>query len=360
MKVGLVTYHRSTSYGACLQAYATQTELSKLGNDVIVIDYINNYEQRIKRVFFSTDGTFKSLLKNSIKSIIFGRSYWLKRAYRNFTNNYTLSSSQYRSAQDMNDLDFDALIVGSDQVWNSKISGKLDPVFLLDFGNTNKRISVASSFGSYILNNDERDYFVDCLRRFTSISVREQFAENQLSQIGINNVKVICDPTLMISVDEWNRFLVPCKYNGYLLTYFVSGSFKDFAERVSLINRNYNFPIYNVQSSNYHWNGVTKTFVGVTPEAFLGMIKNAEIVVTDSFHGTVFSVLFHKKVVVINNASNPIRIKELLKNLGMERVEFDGTDRVVEYNDKDFEKIDNKIEVMRVDAEKWINQALNS
>ena len=84
------------------------------------------------------------------------------------------------------------------------------------------------------------------------------------------------------------------KKTGYILTYFVSGSFSEFRDDVETIKkaRGLNYPIFNIQSSNFHWNGVDETLVGVSPEKFLGIINGADLIITDSFHGTVFSLLF--------------------------------------------------------------------
>lgn len=357
MKIGLITYHKSTSYGACLQAYATQRVLNSLGHKTIIIDYLNKHEQRIKKVFFSSDGSMKSLIKNAIKSIVYRRSHWLKKAFSNFEKEYVLTSKAYYSAKEMEDLSFDMLIVGSDQVWNPKISGGLDPAFLLDFGKTNRRLSLASSFGSYCLKDDEKKFFVERISRFSFISVREQFASKQLESLGFSNAKVICDPTLMLGKSEWEAFAKPTKEDEYILTYFVSNSFAAFRSDVDRINTK-KIRIFNVQSSNYHWDGVDKTIIGADPHEFLGLIKGASMIVTDSFHGTVFSILFHKQIAVINNASNPVRIRELLQNLSLECIEYNIYNKVVSLSDEQFDLIDIKIEKIRNETIEWIVQAL--
>lgn len=355
----MITYHRSTSYGACLQALATQKILQELGHDVTVIDYINSYEQRIKKVFFSEDGTVKSAIKNGIKSLVFKRNYWLNKAFSDFYRHYKLTERQYHKLEEMSDLTFDALVVGSDQVWNPQISGKLDHAFLLKFGNANKRFSIASSFGSYELNKEERNEFKELAQKFTGISVRENFASNQLHSMGVKNVKVLCDPTMMISGSSWRNFSIRSNEEKYILTYFVSGSFCNFANEISRINKEYKLPIYNIQSSNYKWRGVDRTIVGAKPEEFLGLLDGAELVITDSFHGTVFSLLFHRPFVVINNRSNPIRINELLSRVGLEKCDYLKYKEVYHFTDKDFTNVDNKIYEMQVEAKEWISSMIN-
>lgn len=358
--VGLVTYHNSTSYGACLQAYATQESIKKLGYDIKIINYTNSYEQRIKKVFFSADGTIKSAIKNGIKSLVFRRNYWLKKAFSNFPENYNLTDLSYSSSDEMMDLKFDALVVGSDQVWSPQISGSIDKVFLLQFGNARNRISFASSFGSYKLSKEDEIIFSEALNQFSSISVREKFAASQLKRIGIENATVVCDPTLTLSTVEWKRLMKDYKKSGYILTYFVSGSFSEFSKEVEDIRkeRNLNSSIFNVQSSNFHWKSVDKTLVGITPEEFLGVINNADLVITDSFHGTVFSLLFHKQFVVINNKTNPVRINELLDNVSLTKCDYHNNHSVPSLSEQDFAMADDAIKQMREYSLSWLADAL--
>lgn len=359
--VGLVTYHNSTSYGACLQAYATQESIKKLGYDVKIINYTNTYEQRIKKVFFSADGTIKSAIKNGIKSLVFRRNYWLKKAFSDFSKNYNLTDLSYNSSNEMMDLKFDSLVVGSDQVWSPKISGSIDKVFLLQFGNARNRISFASSFGSYKLLKEDEMIFSEALKQFSAISVREKFAANQIKSIGIENVTVtvVCDPTLTLSMEEWRQLMKNYKKSGYILTYFVSGSFSEFSKEVENIRkeRKLNSPIFNIQSSNFHWKGVDKTLVGITPEEFLGVINNADLVITDSFHGTVFSLLFHKQFVVINNKTNPVRINELLDNVSLTKCDYHNNS-VLLISEEDFARADDAIKQMREYSVGWLADAL--
>lgn len=359
--VGLVTYHNSTSYGACLQAFATQECIKKLGYNVKIINYTNRYEQRIKKVFFSADGTIKSAIKNGIKSLVFRRNYWLRKAFSDFSNNYNLTDVSYTSADDMKELVFDMLVVGSDQVWSPKISGSIDEVFLLQFGRATKRISFASSFGSYKLTRNDESIFYDALNKFYAISVREKFAASQLNNIGIRNASVVCDPTLTLSSTEWKGFMKEYKKTGYILTYFVSGSFSEFRDDVETIKkaRGLNYPIFNIQSSNFHWNGVDETLVGVSPEKFLGIINGADLIITDSFHGTVFSLLFHKQFVVINNKTNPVRINELLDNVSLSRCNYHRSQPVDVITDEDFSIADEAIKLMRERSVSWLKDALN-
>lgn len=358
--VGLVTYHNSTSYGACLQAYATQECIKKLGYDVRIINYTNSHEQRIKKVFFSADGTIKSTIKNAVKSIVFRRNHWLKKAFSGFSKNYSLTNLSYNTCDEMMDLKFGNLVVGSDQVWNPKISKNIDKVFLLQFGNARKRIAFASSFGSYQLSEEDQLVFSEALSKFSFISVRERFAANQIKNLGIDNVTVVCDPTLTLSATEWGKFMKNYKETGYILTYFVSGSFSEFYKEVEDITkaRDNHSPIYNVQSSNFHWKGVDKTLVGITPEEFLGIIYNADLVITDSFHGTVFSLLFHKQFVVINNKTNPVRINELLDNVSLTKCDYLNNHYPQLLSDEDFAIADNAIEQMKEYSVSWLANSL--
>ncbi len=357
-KVGIVTYHRSPSYGACLQAYASQNFFQELNCDAEIIDYLNSYEQRIKKVFFSADGTFKSMMKNAVKSIVFRRNILLKKAYSDFYKNYNITKTTYRSPTEMNDLEYDVLVVGSDQVWNPNISNGIDPVFLLEFGKARKRISLSSSFGSYCLHYTEKEKIKKAISLFSDVSVRENFAREQLNKLGISNIKVLNDPPLLVNPSVWKKLAKSVPDNKFIFTYFVSGSFCDFESDVMKISKQYNLPVYNLQSSGYKWHGVDKTLVGVTPEHFLGYIQNAELVITDSFHGTVFSNLFHKQYIIINNKSNPVRINELLNKLSLNERIYHNSSDFNAITDLQFANVDKVLAEGRKEAIEWVKGIL--
>ena len=138
----------------------------------------------------------------------------------------------------------------------------------------------------------------------------------------------------------------------------MSGSFCDFESDVMKISKQYNLPVYNLQSSGYKWHGVDKTLVGVTPEHFLGYIQNAELVITDSFHGTVFSNLFHKQYIIINNKSNPVRINELLNKLSLNERIYHNSSDFNAITDLQFANVDKVLAEGRKEAIEWVKGIL--
>lgn len=204
--VGIITYHKSLSYGACLQAIATQECVRKLMNsdEVYLIDYVNEYEARQKSWQFIFKGTIKEIAATMIKRVLFRNEFYKKRAFNEFICNEKV-------------IPFDSvdkcsvLISGSDQIWNGKISNGIDRHFLLDFGNAIRKISIASSMGGYIISKQEKNVFRELLSKYDYISVREKFTKNQIEGIVDKNIYTILDPTLLIDATEWREIVVDNK-----------------------------------------------------------------------------------------------------------------------------------------------------
>ena len=203
-KIAIVTFQKSYNYGALLQAFATQKVIENMGFECELIDYVNKDEKK-ENVMFSYKKNIG--LKNNIKNIIrnvFLLSYFIrKKNFEPFFNKMKLSKS-LKSDQNLDVFfeQYDSVIAGSDQIWNPLITGgQLEKVFLLDF-KANNKLSYASSCGSYIYEN-EKNYLKNCLSDFSVVNVREPFLKEQLQKIGIKNVNVVLDPTLLLTKEEW-------------------------------------------------------------------------------------------------------------------------------------------------------------
>ena len=165
---------------------------------------------------------------------------------------------KYITIDDLKNVDYDLLIAGSDQIWNSEITGELDPVFLLDFGQRSKKISLATSMGSHILSDEEKEKFRAVLRQYSAISVREKFAKCQLDKLTSKKVKVLLDPTLLLNKTVWWReFARYSKYANkrekYILTYFVGGDKFKYRKQISEYSNKMHLPVWTIQFSNYQW-----------------------------------------------------------------------------------------------------------
>lgn len=319
----IVTYHNSYSYGACLQAYATQAALEKLGFNVCFVDYHNQYEgDSLGKSAWSllARGNLRGAVSTGLRNVLGYRRYNLKAfdAHHTTVPKTTICS---RSIDDFQDLESDLLVVGSDQMWNASISGGLDPAFLLDFGRANRRISIATSMGNYSFSQKDAETVRRCLSRFTAISVRERHAKEQVDAIMGGDAFICLDPTLLLEADDWRDFAERPKGVGderYLLVFTVDNH-PERAWRVwNHHARELGIPIYRIANNLVPVSHVDRTLRGVTPQEFVWLVDHAAFVVTDSFHGTAFSLNLETPFTVIpNKHGNNVRMTELLSFVGL-------------------------------------------
>lgn len=363
MKIGVLTYHHAKhSFGASLQTFATIRVLEKLGYNVELINYENAYEQaEIKDRGVSFNIRILMHINKAIRMYLYnGR----KDPYLNSANLDKIygcvSKTVYRNAAEMRDLDFDVMLVGSDQVWNPHITGNLDKVFLLMFGHAKRRISYASSMGSYILNEYEREIFREALVQFSSISVREVHAKEQLQQLVEKDIKIVADPTLLMTREEWHSALNINENSErdqpYILTYFIGGNLASYWDDVKKYVSELKLPIWNIQSHSRKNSYVDKAILGATLGDIVSLISNATLIITDSFHGTAFSINFQKQFVSLPNKNNPIRIIELLKLFGIsDRINISERKALIRIN---YDEVTKRLELLRSTSLLWLKKAI--
>lgn len=359
-KIGIITFHRANNYGVTLQAYSTAYFLKKRGYDVQIIDYTNRYEQRIKKWAFKENGKWYGYLISFVKNVLLRKMHYCKMAFGNVESYYPLTESHYDSIEQMSALSYDVMVTGSDQVWNSKITDGIDPAFLLDFGFAKRRISIASSLGSTILSDSDKKLFSDKLKLYNAISVREQFGKDQLQPLTEIPIKVLLDPTFLLNREDWIELLAKkSKYyekkERYILTYLVASDKDRYQKQVEAYASQLGLPVWTIQYSTYNWSVSTKKIIGARIEDFIALILNADIVLTDSFHGTSFSINLNKDFVAFKHSSNPVRVMSILERLGiLDRLDMKAND----FYSMDYDKVNVKLEELRSDSVEWIIKAI--
>ena len=286
MKIALLTIWREKNYGAVLQAFATIKVLQELGHTVEVIDI--GLGKNAKQSFA---GRVANLIECFSPSC---------RKFESFWNYYFPQTIKYASLSEIrtNPPQANIYMVGSDQVWNPDITKGLLPAFFLDFGSERvKRISYASSFGVPAWKNIEMlDYVKKCLQNFDGITCRESSGLKLLKNTFNLNAEVVIDPTLLWG--EYNSFVKPKKIGINLVCYPLG----DDSEL-----QNYAKSLANKMGMRYvdAFNG-KKLFGRIiwnrnSIEEWVSTIANADFVITRSFHGMLFSIMFEKNFVVLAN-----------------------------------------------------------
>lgn len=366
MKVGLITYHSAYNFGSVLQALATQVAVEELGHDVTIINYrpisqkhfyaIVNYHNGIKRFV-------KSVLRlNNLKGLLLR-----KQRYEKFMETYLKTTPRFEypdSAKDYADT-FDVFVSGSDQIWN-KNSNELKRVgweymnpYLLTFTNK-KKISYASS-----LNDMDQEALLrikNSLTLFHRISCREQTACGIIGNLLNKKIENVLDPTLLLTMDRWNSILPKDRLirDNYILYYSLRG-ISDVNEDLSNLLKKYPKVAVIAPLSPVYPSSKIINMDDAGPSEFLRLIRDAECVVTTSYHGTLFSINFHKKFFSIKgkNKNSNARFEDILEKTDLKQRLIEST---IDVNDEsiDYSVVDEKLSRFRSNSMYYLKMAIEA
>jgi hypothetical protein len=334
-RVGIITVSRTFNFGAELQAYSLQYKLNQLGFDTELIDYLYYKNKRYRRTkaskselyFKPKDKIRKYILYHFISPLI---DYLLplihsktRKRYRNFKrfhNEFIRFSNEYKSINELYNAkhEYDVFITGSDQVWNPATFSSLKP-YLLDFAPlSKKRIAYASSFGVSNVSNEYVELYSKLFSQYYKIGVREQSGVDLIKKIANRNAEVVLDPTLLLNKEEWEivtNNIKPQIEGSYILIYDLHPS-SALLEVARKIQKKLKIPMYRICKRSII-NSKYSDIINIEsagPAEFVAIFKNASFVITNSFHGTAFSVNFNIPFLVIlkTERNNNNRITYLL------------------------------------------------
>ena len=336
MRIGIITVPFNNNYGGYLQAFALMTILKRMGHEptMIMRRHNPNAVSFLFRLKFFIKGLIKTIVKRKKYPCIYTCETFYKERGKNmhtFVDKYIVPQTKYiYSTEDLRktcDGKFDAYIVGSDQVWRSiYVPGIVGNMFL-DFtkGWDVKRIAYAASFGTDTLEYsvDERNICGKLIQKFDAISVREASGEKVIEDYGwmARNIETVLDPTMLLNSEDYNRILPsnesPAK--GKIFCYILDKS-ENTSALVSAVSSELNKDIYEIADIQ-KGNSVLPSV-----EEWLSAIRDADFVITDSFHGTVFSIILNKNFYVCPNIDRGcVRFEALLSRYGL-------LDRIIQSN----------------------------
>ena len=368
--VGIITMHRVLNCGSALQAYALQHKIEQLGfkSELIDYKYPNSYHKSIRR---SNKSNFIVRLINDIYTFL--NSLYLKSTFSHFYKCYfVLSSRYYKTRNEIKEHPpvYDVYVSGSDQVWNPRYIGK-DTTFMLSFTSSDNKVSYASSLASHGFEKDIEDLFAKHLGKFKDVSVREEMSCEYVKRLCGKDCKFVLDPSMLLTPTEWAPILKhsKCKLSDkpYILIYVLGYSFNVYDYAADLINhvqKQTGWKVKVLIFSRYHRKLLNKyTAVnGVSPETFLQLIKNAALVITDSFHATAFSLNFSKPVFPLIKSRENIdnRVFSLLKSLGADdwAIERDQPFKELPPILKDYSSVEKNIVKLRKESIDYLLKAL--
>lgn len=343
-KIGILTFNRPLNYGALLQAVALKEKVAFF-KEAEIINYVCPYIENLYRPF--NGGIFKGF----VRQIFFGRR---NKKFKKFIKE--ISTKRLYNKENIERIDYEKIIVGSDQVWNYSCSGN-DEVFLLPNIEV-KKYSYAASFGVNELPNEQTAFFKEKLLDFRYIAVREKTGQDICkNQLGLS-AEVVLDPTLLLNQNDWDERLNIKHYKKAYILVYTLGPNKKVKEAAQKISKQLRIPIYNISTSAkvlFEKNLITTA----GPREWVELFYNASFIVTDSFHGTAFSINFNKPFYSFASNSRASRIVDLLDTLGLQsrlNPTLEGVDPKTEI---DYVSVNEKLEVERKKSIAFIEKIIN-
>lgn len=365
MKIGIITIHHSCNYGAVLQTFATQESFKKYGH-VEIINYQNLHTDKTTKLlrFGTAPRDILRLGKDVLRLLPKIRS--LKKFTSFFNKHYSLSGEPTQNI-DTIQKKYDIYVCGSDQIWNPQIiseNGKIDNNYFLAFSSTAKKISYASSKGSYNYTSIEGEQASSYLKDFHRISVRESDSANYFSNTLGRPVEHVLDPTLLLNKTEWLTALniknTPSK-KPYILVYVLRKN-KVLAQTVHTVAKMLNLEVITIDQDPFTTMSCKKHINDAGPIEFIELFSNASFVITNSFHGCAFSVNFNIPFIVTPPPSGLNRIMSLLEAVGAESRAISTKDEAIKLinNQLDFNRTNIKLQALRSISKEYIDEAIAS
>lgn len=350
MKIRMLTFHNAHNYGALLQCYSLCNELSKYG-ECRIIDYNSkNNDYRLIRRYKGFKNRlhailrYKSLKKRFQQMNEFIKQFQCTEPY----NTDNISSHSFAAC---------ICVVGSDQVWSCNPTN-FDKVYFLNGIKAKKKVSYAASMGHSEIPVELRDQVGEALSEFSAISVREKSAAELLRSIYDLPVTTVLDPVFLQTKDFWNLEGRPMKVpSKYILVYFleIPVGARDVLKK---IKKRLQLPVLAITTINTGLKyGADRDLISVGPREFLWLFEHAEFVVTSSFHGTAFSIVFEKQFYTLPKRDTAERMVDLLDSLGLQnRIVRSSAD--VDQDDIDYSSVNVRLEQLRKESKEFIRSTL--
>lgn len=317
-KIGILTFHRANNLGAVLQASALQKYIKDNYGYVKIIDYYPNNAIPNKESFI------KKILRNVKRTLTYRKvkiNTMREQKFFDYRKKYMdISSEKYYGDKSIinNPPKYDVFISGSDQILNTTLTGNSE-AYYLKFVKNSKKISYASSFGREHITEYENNLITTELITFDNISVRENSGKQIIQEIANIDATLVVDPVFLLDECEWetranDNLNIP---DNYIFVYSMENS-EIIEQIVELVRKEYNLPIIFVRGGGkkYRIKGIEDKICG--PEDFLGYIKNAKVIITNSFHGTAFSLIFKRDFLCIAHSSRNTRLENLMRMVDMQ------------------------------------------
>ena len=342
MRIGILTFDYCNNYGAVLQAYALKTYLVSLGHSVSFGDYWLPILYHRYDLF--PIHTKKKGLTNRLKYYV--RCILKYRSWREKRNRFTIFREKHMPVIPLRDEEVDLWMVGSDQVWNPKITKSYDDVYYAKSNLKKPYVFYAVSCPSPLLNEKALHHIKE--KNFP-VGVREIMMIEKLHSLGIHS-ELVLDPTLLLSKTEWNNLELPINIQEkYIFSYNLSGikTLPSIAKMIAVKNGWLDLNPYSPLRT-------------AGPVEFLSYFKFAEMILVSSFHGTVFSIIFHRPFLFFpNHDERDERVVSLLTYLNLTHCIYNSDDTHLQKPQINWDEVEKKLEMLREKSIRFIKTAIS-
>lgn len=322
MKIGILTYHTGFNYGASLQAYALQNTIKKLGLPNEIINFETEEFVASREMFSRKPRRAKEVIK-----ILTRLPYYMvlkkrQELFEGYTRECLDISPLYRTEEEVikNASDYQCIVCGSDQIWNLSKDDipASNMLYYLNFPKKQRRVAYAASFGKWVKEADQmQEQFLPWLKEFDHISVREDSGVDYVRSKGLDCMLTL-DPTVLLDREDYEEICAERQVDTPYVLLFSWSCGNEVVKAAKKVARKLGMPLLTLTPPPRTIGKGIKRKLDVGPREFLSMIKYADFVVTDSFHGTAFSTTYEKPYVsIVSNGSADTRMKSLLSQLDL-------------------------------------------
>lgn len=361
-KVGIITYHRSQNYGAQLQAYALRKVVEKLGCDAEVIDCNTIGENKGFEWHWESPRSIAGAIRNNILRL-FGE----RKRNKKIQDFSQIVIKRSMACLDRKSLDklittYDYVITGSDQVWHPNIC-EGNTLFFLDLPIPNDRkIAYAPSFGVSDYTAMQASQYMPLIKEIKHLSVREESGADMIKKYTGRDAEIVLDPTMLLYKKDWEEIALPVRNDRYLLYFTILDEPIGCDAMVRKIAKEKGLKIVRIGQLK---DVIKKGFINARangPKEFLGLVKSAEFIVTSSFHGSVFSILFERDfIIVLNNNDRNSRLTTLATRLGLsDHIVADVNKfNIGNYIPIKYQDVDARMDILRSSSLRYLRKALS-
>lgn len=319
-KIGIITFHAAYNYGSALQATALQKFLEKNGYQVDILNFFDQLDMRQYKLFRTHYYFFPPVIIEDLRAYKNNKKRIL--SYQNFQSQFmNITKRVFYSNEDLKDIkdDYDAFICGSDQIWNTSCTKGVKKPYFLDFAHDSDAFTMSYA-PSIAHDNIEKEYQEDFIHEVNAldvVSIREETGRNIIKDLTGRDATVVLDPTLLLNKEDYVQYMMPLNIpKKYVYVYCLEYNEDVYNYAYELAKEKNIELVYFKKINSLRFKNCMNSFI-YGPGEFLFLIQNAEYIVTNSFHATVFSILFEKKFTTFTTKRSFSRMIDFLRKLGL-------------------------------------------